>query len=137
MPEAAQTDRDTHVIDQLKATVGEANVLTQPDAVAVARPSETTEVDQLVTLCVETDIAAVTYSGMTDLCGGEDQTKGQRSLVISQSRMNAGRSNQFNTAERTYRDLSDIICSNSAYGAEHYQMTDLEMDPNKAPRMRM
>lgn len=37
--------------------------------------------------------------------------------------------NEFNTAVRTNRDLIVIICNDSAYGAEHIQMLDRQMDP--------
>lgn len=36
--------------------------------------------------------------------------------------------NEFNTAVRTKRDLIVIICNDSAYGAEHIQMLDRQMD---------
>ncbi|MFK7996737.1 MAG: thiamine pyrophosphate-dependent enzyme [Granulosicoccus sp.] len=36
--------------------------------------------------------------------------------------------NEFNTAVRTNRDLIVIICNDSAYGAEHIQMLDRQMD---------
>lgn len=35
---------------------------------------------------------------------------------------------EFNTAVRTERDLIVIICIDSAYGAEHIQMLDRQMD---------
>ena len=38
--------------------------------------------------------------------------------------------NEFNTAVRTKRDLIVIICNDSAYGAEHIQMLDRQMDPS-------
>ena len=38
--------------------------------------------------------------------------------------------NEFNTAVRTGRDLIVIICNDSAYGAEHIQMLDRQMDPS-------
>ncbi len=38
--------------------------------------------------------------------------------------------NEFNTAVRTQRDLIVIICNDSAYGAEHIQMLDRQMDPS-------
>jgi len=37
--------------------------------------------------------------------------------------------NEFNTAVRTNRNLIVIICNDSAYGAEHIQMLDRQMDP--------
>ena len=37
---------------------------------------------------------------------------------------------EFNTAVRTKRDLIVIICNDSAYGAEHIQMLDRNMDPS-------
>lgn len=36
---------------------------------------------------------------------------------------------EFNTAVRTQRDLIVIVCNDSAYGAEHIQMLDRNMDP--------
>lgn len=41
-----------------------------------------------------------------------------------------GGANEFNTAVRTKRDLIVIICNDSAYGAEHIQMLDRQMDPS-------
>ncbi|WP_457773183.1 thiamine pyrophosphate-binding protein [Phycobium rhodophyticola] len=41
-----------------------------------------------------------------------------------------GGANEFNTAVRTNRDLIVIICNDSAYGAEHIQMLDRQMDPS-------
>ena len=41
-----------------------------------------------------------------------------------------GGMNEFNTAVRTNRDLIVIICNDSAYGAEHIQMLDRQMDPS-------
>ena len=38
--------------------------------------------------------------------------------------------NEFNTAVRTKRNLIVIICNDSAYGAEHIQMKDRQMDPS-------
>ena len=38
--------------------------------------------------------------------------------------------NEFNTAVRTGSDLIVIICNDSAYGAEHIQMLDRQMDPS-------
>ncbi len=38
--------------------------------------------------------------------------------------------NEFNTAVRTNSDLIVIICNDSAYGAEHIQMLDRNMDPS-------
>lgn len=38
--------------------------------------------------------------------------------------------NEFSTAVRTNRDLIVIICNDSAYGAEHIQMLDRQMDPS-------
>ncbi len=38
--------------------------------------------------------------------------------------------NEFSTAVRTSRDLIVIICNDSAYGAEHIQMLDRQMDPS-------
>lgn len=40
--------------------------------------------------------------------------------------------NEFNTAVRTKRDLIVIICNDSAYGAEHIQMLDRQMDASLA-----
>ncbi len=40
-----------------------------------------------------------------------------------------GGANEFNTAVRTGCDLIVIICNDSAYGAEHIQMLDRDMDP--------
>ena len=37
---------------------------------------------------------------------------------------------EFNTAVRTNRDLIVIICNDAAYGAEHIQMRDRQMDPS-------
>lgn len=37
--------------------------------------------------------------------------------------------NEFNTAVRLGLDLIVIVCNNSAYGAEHIQMIDRDMDP--------
>jgi len=41
-----------------------------------------------------------------------------------------GGANEFNTAVRTKRDLIVIICNDSAYGAEHIQMLDRQMNPS-------
>ena len=41
-----------------------------------------------------------------------------------------GGMNEFNTAVRTNRDLIVIICNDSAYGAEHVQLLDRQMDPS-------
>ena len=41
-----------------------------------------------------------------------------------------GGANEFNTAVRTERDLIVIICNDSAYGAEHIQLKDRQMDPS-------
>lgn len=41
-----------------------------------------------------------------------------------------GGANEFNTAVRTKRDLIVIICNDSAYGAEHIQMLDRQMEPS-------
>ncbi len=41
-----------------------------------------------------------------------------------------GGMNEFNTAVRTKCDLIVIICNDSAYGAEHVQMLDRQMDPS-------
>lgn len=41
-----------------------------------------------------------------------------------------GGANEFNTAVRTKRDLIVIICNDSAYGAEHVQMLDRQMEPS-------
>ena len=38
--------------------------------------------------------------------------------------------NEFNTAVRLKQDLIVIICNDSAYGAEHIQMLDRQMDPS-------
>ncbi|GHA43819.1 acetolactate synthase [Amylibacter ulvae] len=40
-----------------------------------------------------------------------------------------GGMNEFNTAVRTNCDLIVIVCNDSAYGAEHIQMIDRQMDP--------
>jgi thiamine pyrophosphate-dependent acetolactate synthase large subunit-like protein len=37
--------------------------------------------------------------------------------------------NEFNTAVRLQRDLIVIVCNDSAYGAEHIQFVDRQMDP--------
>ncbi|MGH1575880.1 thiamine pyrophosphate-dependent enzyme [Planktotalea sp.] len=37
---------------------------------------------------------------------------------------------EFSTAVRTKRDLIVIICNDSAYGAEHIQMLDRQMEPS-------
>ncbi len=41
-----------------------------------------------------------------------------------------GGANEFNTAVRTNCDLVVIVCNDSAYGAEHIQMKDRQMDPS-------
>jgi acetolactate synthase-1/2/3 large subunit len=41
-----------------------------------------------------------------------------------------GGMNEFNTAVRTNCNLIVIICNDSAYGAEHIQMLDRQMDPS-------
>ena len=38
--------------------------------------------------------------------------------------------NEFNTAVRTNCDLIVIVCNDAAYGAEHIQMIDRNMDPS-------
>ncbi len=38
--------------------------------------------------------------------------------------------NEFNTAVRLERDLIVIVCNDSAYGAEHIQFVDRQMDPS-------
>jgi acetolactate synthase I/II/III large subunit len=40
--------------------------------------------------------------------------------------------NEFNTAVRLGLDLIVIVCNDSAYGAEHIQFVDRDMDPGLA-----
>jgi acetolactate synthase-1/2/3 large subunit len=40
--------------------------------------------------------------------------------------------NEFNTAVRLKQDLIVIVCNDSAYGAEHIQFLDRQMDPGLA-----
>ncbi|PHP65432.1 acetolactate synthase [Zhengella mangrovi] len=51
-------------------------------------------------------------------------------LFIGDGGFMMGGANEFNTAVRTKRDLIVIICNDSAYGAEHVQMLDRQMDPS-------
>ncbi|MGI9353814.1 MAG: thiamine pyrophosphate-dependent enzyme, partial [Rhizobiaceae bacterium] len=40
--------------------------------------------------------------------------------------------NEFNTAVRLNQDLITIVCNDSAYGAEHIQFVDRDMNPSLA-----
>jgi FAD/FMN-containing dehydrogenase len=98
----------TGLVKSLREVVGDANVLTaakdtdgylvdwtgqfSSDALAVVRPGTTDEVAQVVKICGGHGIAIVPQGGRTGLCGGGVPVKGDRSVVLSLTRMNAIRS---------------------------------------------
>lgn len=93
---------DAFVQRELAAIVGEANIKTQPDALAaygtdwtrvhkpnpigVVLPASTQQVSQIVKFCQKHNIAMVPSGGRTGLAGGAVASAGE--LVISLSRMN-------------------------------------------------
>ncbi len=94
----------TALIDQLRACVGAANVLTEGDlvayeqdwrkrvrgkALAVVRPASTAEVASVVKACAAAGTPIVPQGGNTGMvCGGVPDTSG-REVVLSLQRMNA------------------------------------------------
>ena len=51
-------------------------------------------------------------------------------LFIGDGGFMMGGITEFNTAVRTNRDLIVIVCNDTAYGAEHIQMRDRNLDPS-------
>jgi len=97
-----------NLLQQLKATVGEANVLTGPAdtapyltdwrkrytgrAQAVVRPATTDEVAAVVRLCVQARAPIVPQGGNTGLVGGGTPDDTGRAILLSLGRMNRVRS---------------------------------------------
>jgi len=97
-----------NLLRQLKATVGDANVLTGPAdtapyltdwrkrytgrAQAVVRPATTDEVASVVRLCVQARAPIVPQGGNTGLVGGGTPDDTGRAILLSLGRMNRVRS---------------------------------------------
>jgi len=93
-----------NLLEQLKATIGEANVLTEPAdtapyltdwrkrytgrAQAVVRPATTDEVAAVVRLCVQARAPIVPQGGNTGLVGGGTPDDTGRAILLSLGRMN-------------------------------------------------
>ncbi len=93
-----------NLLEQLKATVGEANVLTEPAdtapyltdwrkrytgrAQAVVRPATTDEVAAVVRLCAQARTPIVPQGGNTGLVGGGTPDDTGRAILLSLGRMN-------------------------------------------------
>lgn len=90
-------------LDALRATVGEANVLTGTDAapyltdwrerysgraLAVVRPGSTDEVAAVVRACAGAGVPMVPQGGNTGLCGGATPDDSGRAVVLSLKRLN-------------------------------------------------
>jgi FAD/FMN-containing dehydrogenase len=98
----------TNFVERLAQVVGRANVLTAPADTAafftdwrrqysavgecVVRPADTSQVSEVVRLCVAEGVALVPQGGNTGLCGGSVPTGMQREIVLSLARMNRVRS---------------------------------------------
>ncbi len=96
------------IIHELQAIVGEARVLTSPDAIAgyvidwtkqyrstalgVVCPGSTAEVAEVVKHCNIRNVAVVPQGGQTGLCGGGVPVEGSASIIVSMKRMNTIRS---------------------------------------------
>jgi FAD/FMN-containing dehydrogenase len=92
------------LLEQLRATVGQANVLTEPAdtapyltdwrkrytgrAQAVVRPATTDEVAAVVRLCVQARAPIVPQGGNTGLVGGGTPDDTGRAILLSLGRMN-------------------------------------------------
>ncbi len=93
-----------NLLEQLSATVGDANVLTEPvdtasyltdwrkrytgRAQAVVRPATTDEVAAVVRLCVQAHAPIVPQGGNTGLVGGGTPDDSGRAILLSLGRMN-------------------------------------------------
>jgi FAD/FMN-containing dehydrogenase len=91
-------------LEALRAVVGAAHVLTQPDSIApylveprgvwrgaaraVVRPASTEEVAAVVRLCAAARISVVPYGGGTGLVGGQIADRGGAQVVLSLRRLN-------------------------------------------------
>ncbi|MBI1211813.1 MAG: FAD-binding protein [Alphaproteobacteria bacterium] len=90
------------VVEDLRRILGDAGVLTAAEvaeraagvwrgdrqkALALARPTNTDEVSQVLRYCNEHDIAVVTHGGLTGLVHGADVDNGE--LILSLERMRA------------------------------------------------
>jgi FAD/FMN-containing dehydrogenase len=89
------------LLDSLRAVVGAAHVLTDPDdvapyvadwrgrykgsALAIVRPGDTPQVAEVVRLCARAGVAIVPQGGNTGLCGGATPTRGE--IVVSLTRL--------------------------------------------------
>lgn len=96
------------ITHELKAIVGEAHILTSPEAIAsyvtdwtgqyrstalgVVCPSSTAEVAEVVRHCNNRNVAVVPQGGGTGLCGGGVPLGDSASIIVSMKRMNAIRS---------------------------------------------
>ncbi|MEK7362206.1 MAG: FAD-binding oxidoreductase, partial [Pseudomonadota bacterium] len=94
----------TQLIEQLKAIVGTAAVITDPQDVApyatdwrkryvgkplaVVKPASTAEVAAVVKLCASSRTAIVPQGGNTGLCGGATADAGGGQIVLKLARMN-------------------------------------------------
>jgi len=94
----------TQLIEQFKAIVGNAAVITDPQEaasyatdwrkryfgkpLAVVKPASTAEVAAVMKLCAQTRTAVVPQGGNTSLCGGATPDAAGRQLVLNLSRLN-------------------------------------------------
>jgi len=90
------------LLESLRAVVGPAQVLTEPDdvapyvtdwrgrykgsALAIVRPGDTPQVAEVVRLCAQAGVAIVPQGGNTGLCGGATPTSGE--VVVCLTRLN-------------------------------------------------
>lgn len=99
--------KDSNLMDQLTAIVGEKNVLVAGDlsayeldwrkrsrgkALAVVRPANTLEVAAIVKACVAGGVSIVTQGGNTGLVGGSIPDASGQQVVLSLQRLNSVRS---------------------------------------------
>lgn len=91
-------------LTELKTIVGERYVVTQPgdiepfvtdhraryrgEALAVVRPSTTTEVSRIVAACANAGIVITPQGGNTSLCGGATPLSGKPGIVLRLDRLN-------------------------------------------------
>jgi FAD/FMN-containing dehydrogenase len=115
-----------NMLEQLVATVGAANVLSEPADVAgfardwrkryvgrplaVVKPGSTAEVARVVALCVQTRTAIVPQGGNTGLCGGATPDASGGQLVVNLSRMNRVR--DVDTANNTLTVEAGCVLAN-------------------------
>ena len=78
-----------------------------------------------------TDNFAAIGQGMQQAIGAAHGASGRPTILFTgDGGFMMGGVNEFNTAVRTNCDLIVIVCNDAAYGAEHIQMIDRNMDPS-------